>query len=52
MYNIVKDRPSAALVMVEGADHGFPGMEDLLADEVLRWLGGLPVSETLAPQAG
>jgi dienelactone hydrolase len=41
MYNAMRDRSSAELVLVEGATHGFPGRDDEFVDAVLQWAGRL-----------
>lgn len=44
MYTTVQDNPAAGLVIVEGADHGWTGMRERLADVVLEWAGRPQVS--------
>ncbi len=41
MYNAMRDRSSAKLVLVEGATHVFPGRDDEFVDSVLQWAGHL-----------
>lgn len=41
VYGTVSNRPDARLFIGEGADHGWTGMQDKLADEVLHWLDQL-----------
>lgn len=40
-YEAARRLQPAHFVMVEGADHTFPGMSDRLAREIIDWLGSL-----------
>ena len=41
VYDTVRGNPGAELVLMEGAEHGLPGMEDQLVDAVVQWAGRL-----------
>ena len=52
VYDTVRDNPSAKLFIQEGADHGWSGMRDQLADAVLQWVGRLQVAGVTAAGDG
>jgi len=45
MHELVKDRAEASLVIQQGADHGYTGMLDRLADKVVSWVARLETVE-------
>ena len=49
MHKLVKDRTEASLVIQQGADHGYTGMLDRLADTVVSWVAKLQIVEAQVP---